>query len=518
MSSSPLWFQNISLDVIFILADWLDPMSILQLNRTCKAFHAVIGDDNPTWRRALQRVAAEYCISPHSFDNLSNNDLKVFATRPARLIETLQDSTQSVYAGMRKYILDYGAILSPPASQNEWGELDLEHMPATLLPGGRWIISGVLNHATDSTYICCWDLSEPSESERLLQPAATFIWEGLRPPSPYGWMQAQSYDSDCVILACRLCGWENTFPSSYSILRLSWAAESTLPIFENIARLNMADYPTIIEQYPEYHLEGDYLLLDTLSSITVWDWKQDQIGLVDSEQHEWVSGAGFLIITKPPYIFIFPDQMKEVIVLEFPKLHPVGSPKSLELACPTSKISYPFLEDNYHLQTSEIYLLDKWKPPSLRSGLAILHLYPQRWEEEKPRFYAISLQPSNATPPRPSHVEQLAGSLPTRELENMVVVDGVGVALVKYPQLSDPRQRLDTLFYSFSEDDGLRTPDGKGYEDLFPDGGPPMPFDFVSGTALLNRGNEPSNPEKLIFDIVSFDFRNQSVNLQTAIE
>ncbi|KAF8305076.1 hypothetical protein DL93DRAFT_377187 [Clavulina sp. PMI_390] len=200
--------------------------------------------------------------------------------------------------------------------------------------------------------------------------------------------------------------------------------------------------------------------------------------------------------------------MKETLVLEFPQLHPVGSLKSYQLVRPASKISYPFMEEWSHLRTSKIYVLDKWKPPSLRSGLAILHLYPRRWEDG-PRFYTISLNPTGATPPKPSHVEQTADSLPpTEEFDSMVVVDAIGVALLKSPQFSDSRQALNILFYGVGEDGRLLTPDGKDYEHFFPHGGLPTPLDFVSGTALLNSRNVAPKPETQVIEIISFDFQN----------
>ncbi|KAF8294792.1 hypothetical protein DL93DRAFT_2161369 [Clavulina sp. PMI_390] len=422
MSSSPLWLQRINLDVIYILNEWLDPLSIVQLSRlevisliTCKVFQAVIGDDRHTWLRALQRVAAEHCTSPHSFDNLSISDLKAFATRPARLVETLQDPKQTIYAGMRECFLS-----------------DKAH----------------------------------------LQPIAMFAWEGLRPPSKDRWMQAQLYDSEHVMVASRLGDWESTLTSSFSILRIGWTSDSNSPTIQDIARLDLESYPILDMGWLEYHLEGDYLLLDTIRSLVVWDWKNDGIGIIDSEQHHWAAQSRTDCI-RPP-----------------------------------TKVTYPFIAEFAGHRSSKIHVFDTWKPPSSRSGLAILYLKSRGWMGDH-RFYIISLHPTDAIPPCPNHVEQPKASLPgTKEFESMVLLDGVGIALLKSPPFSDSRERLDTLLYRCADSGRLHTPQDRDYDDFFPAGGFPMPFDFVSGTALLNSRDVAPKPELQVVEIISFDFQN----------
>lgn len=38
----------------------------------------------------------------------------------------------------------------------------------------------------------------------------------------------------------------------------------------------------------DYSMEGDYIVMDSLVGILVWNWKEDTICHIDSEGHKWV--------------------------------------------------------------------------------------------------------------------------------------------------------------------------------------------------------------------------------------
>ncbi|KAF8307801.1 hypothetical protein DL93DRAFT_2101063 [Clavulina sp. PMI_390] len=287
-SSGPLWFQDINLDVLFSIVSWLDPRSILQLSCTCKAFRAAIWDDYPTWRHALQRVADEHCTAPHSFDNASTSDLKAFSTRPARLIDALHYLEQPVHAMMTKCMLDYGTLLPTPTSSETGRPPELEYLTATLLPGGRWIISGALDHDNRSTYIGCWDLSKLHSDETPLQPVTTFVWDGFRPRTTHNWMQAQPCDSESVMIACGLSQWAGEYTTSYEVLCLGWGSDGASPSLKVVAQSPADNLQMLHHSLSEWHLEDDYLIIDTMDSVIIWDWKQNCMGIIDDERHEWV--------------------------------------------------------------------------------------------------------------------------------------------------------------------------------------------------------------------------------------
>ncbi|KAF8312192.1 hypothetical protein DL93DRAFT_2082284 [Clavulina sp. PMI_390] len=104
---------------------------------------------------------------------------------------------------MTDYKLDYGAAIQ---STGPVSTPDTNYLSPRLLPGGRWIISGVRNEDTASTYVFCWDRHAPSNLGDLpLRPVATFVWQDRRPLIvKRDWMQAQLEGSNEVTLAFSL--------------------------------------------------------------------------------------------------------------------------------------------------------------------------------------------------------------------------------------------------------------------------------------------------------------------------
>ncbi|KAF8295803.1 hypothetical protein DL93DRAFT_783433 [Clavulina sp. PMI_390] len=206
--TSPLWLQKINVDIIFSIASWLDPLSILSLSGTCKSLNAAIGNDRHIWLLALKHTGIQHCIAPHSFENLSISDLKLFSTRPARLIRYISDPETSIRLKITKCILNFGPQLASPSSHDAWPTSSLEYLTAEILPGGRWIISGMVDYVSQATCLCCWDRSSFCSEDTPLEPVATFWWPNLRPQTRSGWFQAQIGDNNSVVLACSMYDWE----------------------------------------------------------------------------------------------------------------------------------------------------------------------------------------------------------------------------------------------------------------------------------------------------------------------
>ncbi|KAF8294800.1 hypothetical protein DL93DRAFT_2091755 [Clavulina sp. PMI_390] len=118
--------------------------------------------------------------------------------------------------------------------------------------------------------------------------------------------------------------------------------------------------------------------------------------------------------------------MEEVLVIELPDLPPVGSPKSAERIRPVSKISYPFLDEIDDLNFSSLHILDRWRLPAHRSGMLILR--SNRLNDD-PLFHIISLRPTAALPPVPSHTRLTSEEFPrdSEFSDSVAVFDDVGL-------------------------------------------------------------------------------------------
>ncbi|KAF8295801.1 hypothetical protein DL93DRAFT_2234158 [Clavulina sp. PMI_390] len=418
-----------------------------------------------------------------------------------------------LHAMITEYVLDFRS--SFPASPSVLGRVDsdVDYLAPILLPGGRWIISGILDYESHSVHVCCWDSLTIHSDDAPLQPAADFIWTGFDIHDRFNWVQEKLDGTDSVTLACCLSVWERqetNFTLSYEILSLKWKAGSAVPVFEEVARLP-PDSHVVDESYSEYRLEGDYLIMENTRSIVIWDWRNNRIGRIDNEQHEWANGSGFLTAVDLPYVFVLPHRLREILVIEIPQLHPLGSPKPFEHIFPASNISYPLLDEIEGLRSSTLHILDRWKPPSRRSGIVILRS-KLAWREEDFLFQVISLNPTHAVPPKPSYANHQARSFPrdSDEVDTMTVVNGVGVVLLRSPlDFTEADEPLDTLFYRFNKDGGLETPVERRFSNFFKDGGIVAPICFVSGKTLVKSRDGGPEPYTQVVEMVSFDFRDQ---------
>ncbi|KAF8312952.1 hypothetical protein DL93DRAFT_2081627 [Clavulina sp. PMI_390] len=290
VKAGPLWLQKINSDIIFSITTWLNPLSILSLSLTCRYLRYTVRDDRLIWSHAMRHTAAEHCIAPHSLDDLSINDLRLFSTRPARLMKYLKNPENSPQVKITKCTLDFGPLLAAPSSGNTKLTPELEYLAADILQGGRWIISGAINHTTQTTYICCWDRLGFISEDIPLQPVATVTWEGFRPKKPRrgaNWLHAQLGENRSVVLAIPVHRWESTWSISYELLRIQWTPNEHVPTIESAARLAQADYHALDNDTSDYRLEGPYLILESMEGIVIWDWQHDEIGRADDEGHEW---------------------------------------------------------------------------------------------------------------------------------------------------------------------------------------------------------------------------------------
>ncbi|KAF8305065.1 hypothetical protein DL93DRAFT_2160451 [Clavulina sp. PMI_390] len=508
----PLWLRNINVDVIIAITAWLDPLSILRLSYSCKSFQAVIDNDPFIWHRVLRSVMDTHFIAPHSFDGLSISEIKRLSTRPGRLSDALQNSTLRLHPAITRYVLDYSSAIPPRTHSGSFViQREIVHIGSKLLPGGRWIISGVADYEEKATYLFCWDLSRSRSGGAPLQPVASIKWQGLQLLLKSDWIQVQLGGSRDIILAFPLRGWEYSSgrPLTCEVLRLTWTTNSDLPAFIRVAQLEPAPRYMKDNDYWEYHLDAEYLIIETVKSILIWNWREDAICLMSSDDEDWANGSGFLMAAIPPHVFVFPHGLKEILVIGFPLLHPVGSQKSFERTRPSSKLSYPFIGSNHRTGNSKLYSLDRWRPPSRRTAMHVLRS-SRMWSEGGPLFYVVSLCPKNATPPAPSFVEYSAASFPNdpEELNSMTVLDGAGVALLRFPH--DPadgndQESLITRFYRVTEGGGFGPPYDQRFKTLFPAIGIPTPLCFVSGTALLKSKKAGPKPNSLVIGVISLN-------------
>ncbi|KAF8313980.1 hypothetical protein DL93DRAFT_1100174 [Clavulina sp. PMI_390] len=509
LPSSPLWLQKINYDIVFSIASWLDPLSLLQISCTCTLLQSMISQDQLIWSRALHDISVEHCIAPHSFDGLSISDLKRVSVRPKLLYAAFRDPKRPLRANMRKYTLGYQTSLAGGLPNNMDAEPDVQYLHPYLLPGGRWILSGVIDEKS-TTHLCCWDRTMNPSDGSPLQPVASFKWEGLMPWNETNWLHAQLHGSQ-VSLVCSLWGRVNDAQGvTHDILTLSWSDDTHLPVIERVARLEHDARYIDGNLFPDYHFQGDYLILENTRSIVLWNWRENLIGVIDDEQHEWANGTGFLLVTMPPYLFVFPGNMKDILVLGIPNLHPVDSPESHKPVRPSSTKLYPFIEDAGQLVYAKIRLLDEWKQPSLQSGTYMLVLKETRGERH---FYIGSLQTATNSPVTPSYAPQMIDSSTldgVREFDRAVVAGDAGIgdgvlALGGYTIDSDRNTNLTSRFYPLGGDDDFSEVIERRFSLGFSRWTPPGPVCLVSGTSILSDRCAGTRLDTQVVSIITFE-------------
>ncbi|KAF8305064.1 hypothetical protein DL93DRAFT_2089853 [Clavulina sp. PMI_390] len=284
-----------------------------------------------------------------------------------------------------------------------------------------------------------------------------------------------------------------------------------MPEFKHAAQLEPT--PRYVDGYWEHHLEANYCVMETIDSIIVWDWKDNMICQVDGSHCDWAGGSGFLMASLPPFLFIFPNGMREILVAEFPPLYPVGSHESFNPMKPRSEVSYPCVDTTGSLGVSDLYVIDRWRPPSRRSGINVLRSHRLGRGDRSP-FYVVSLRPrDNTVPLAPFFVDYPGVSLATaaEDVNSATVLDGAGVLFLQalpQPVEDADTDSLMTRFYQFTEVNNLGSPVQRRFDSLIPFAGIPTPLCFVSGTALLERRQDTgAKPYSLVVGIVSLSFK-----------
>ncbi|KAF8309544.1 hypothetical protein DL93DRAFT_2085430 [Clavulina sp. PMI_390] len=203
-SIGPLWIEKINFDIIFTIASWLDPLSAVRLSFTCKLLRGLIGNQALSYYQTMRNVYTRYCIAPHSFPNLLVQDLKRFSARSDRLLKAFKDPEMPLQATMEICTLNYEAFFPAASPENIGTTRRVEYLDPYLLPGGRWILSGIIVDDTQFTHLVCWDRTASHIGESSLQPIARYTWEGFRPTSKTNWLTSQLHGSYEVSLAFSL--------------------------------------------------------------------------------------------------------------------------------------------------------------------------------------------------------------------------------------------------------------------------------------------------------------------------
>ncbi|KAF8305470.1 hypothetical protein DL93DRAFT_2089493 [Clavulina sp. PMI_390] len=212
----------------------------------------------------------------------------------------------------------------------------------------------------------------------------------------------------------------------------------------------------------------------------------------------------------PPYVYIFPHKLREILILEIPKLYPVGTNESYKPILPASVTPHPFLSHDIDgLSWSSVIVLDRWKPPSLRSGIVVLHSR-RRPEMGGNLFHVLSLHATDA--PSCSR-EQLDSFLPYNDSEyacaSLVNGPGGGMLLLDcLASLKVKEEPLDFRFFPFTNDGTLGEPIKRRHFVPFPYVGKMDPLCLVSGTAILKEECHGAEPNTQLVGIARFDWRS----------
>ncbi|KAF8314683.1 hypothetical protein DL93DRAFT_976215 [Clavulina sp. PMI_390] len=496
------WPSKLSLDVIFLIASCLDPSSLAQLSCTCKLFHTIITSEALVWRRALRTVALDHCIAPHSFTYASISEMRRLSIRPSRLKDAFLDRGRQLHVSVRKYVLDYETSMPPRVA----GSFDsIRRLHPKLLPGGRWILTGIVIESIESIYLFCWDRHQSRPDTKSLHPVSTFSWEGLGIITVQGeWAQAQSECSTSVLLACSLT---RASPQGrfYDVLRLSWKETGDSVVIEFAARLELnAQYINDLS-IRNHMVQGEYLLIHDKRSLLLWNWKDDTFGKFDEDHCEWADGKGFLVTFLPPYLFIIPQEESKILVVEIPPLHPVSSSGSRKIIRPTRIFSHPFLSDNPGLFHMNLYAFDLWKPPSMHCGTVMIRSIGM---DHLPCFTLLSLRPPDVIPPVPSTpitIMNLPFGIFTNPAPAITVIDGIGIIfLARRGRIDDQNERIVASVHRFAEAGDPDSATEREFRVPYPVRAYPSPVDLVSGTSILKSEAARSQIHNHIVGVLCF--------------
>ncbi|KAF8312203.1 hypothetical protein DL93DRAFT_1324833 [Clavulina sp. PMI_390] len=384
-------------------------------------------------------------------------------------------------------------------------------MSPYLLPGGRWLLSAIINHDWSSTRLFCWDCTLSPSGGSLVRPAATFIWEGWVPRDTSTWLALQLYSPHTVTIACSLRNTARDI-SAHEIISLSWEVDREIPLIKRIARLEESSHTIGAGFFRNYQLQGDYVVFHDHRSIVIWNWRENLIGTIDDGQIKWANGEGFLVTMIPPNVFIFPHEMGEILIFTLPKLHPVGSTQSHHPVQATSIISHRLIGSIGWVEWSEILVLETWKPPSVRSGLMVVFSRQKDlfFTDDAPcEFHVISLR--GITPPECSPQPQLP-SFPKDDFgaRRTAVVNGPagGLLILNYHGLQNAGSKfLESSFFPIAGNGVF----GESVKRRFSPNwvtryaGTLSSLCFVSGTAILGERCCGPEPNTQVVWMVCFD-------------
>ncbi|KAF8283198.1 hypothetical protein DL93DRAFT_2103780 [Clavulina sp. PMI_390] len=506
-SADLAWLQRLNFDSLFAIVSWLDPLSILRLSCSCKVFYSAIASNHLIWKRAFHDIFTAYCAAPHSLSEYSVDDLKRFSTRPSRLIKAFSQPERQIQASTRNYVLNPEAFI--PSSGTRVPHL--QNLRAKLLPGGRWILSGIIVDKT-KVYLFCWDRSQSCSETESLSPVAAFSWDEMKPVFGYGgWIQAQlegasSVREGSIWLNNLFMSATHSLDRLYSqhdVLRLSWRENSRPPGIELVARLE----PGPSFKDADRQLQEDYMIINTERHLLLWNWKDGLVGELDLGNYEWAECDGFLVTATPPYLFIVPTEGREVFVAEIPRLHPIGSPESNQPIPSLYLCSYQFFPDLAGFLHLNLYIFDLWKPLSHRGGTVLMQSVSSGPSADL--FHLLSLRPTDAIPPVPSSsilVDTLPFNLDLAEPDAITMVEGIGVILLAWPGQTDPNyEPLYASLHPFTENGGLGCAMDREFQLPHTGEADPASLDLISGTTIL-RGQEAGNDSyAYIVGVVSFD-------------
>ncbi|KAF8307819.1 hypothetical protein DL93DRAFT_2232025, partial [Clavulina sp. PMI_390] len=330
----------------------------------------------------------------------------------------------------------------------------------------------------------------------------------MKPVHRSNWIQMQPCGSNDVTLAFLLEGWRSSENlASCEILCLHWGIDPSMPIFQPVARL--APTPLYIEDicFCTYNLQEDYVILEDIDYLIIWNWREGTICRIDGDHHEWDIGSGFTTHTILPFVFIVPNKLRKVFVIEIPHLQPVGSPESLHKMRPNSTASYPFLDEIEGLGSSRMNIPDMWRPISRRSGLAIVRSFRQQ-SQGGPLLHILSFSSTSSTSHLPTFAYKVAASFSSdrHELNQLKVLEGVGILLLKScPDSLSGEEKLETRFYPFSHEEIIGAPVSRNFDLSLPCTGVATPLCFVSGTALMKIQDPSLDPHTQLVGIISID-------------
>ncbi|KAF8307812.1 hypothetical protein DL93DRAFT_2159370 [Clavulina sp. PMI_390] len=490
------WLQKVMLDTVDTIISWLDPTSIIQFSSACKAFRAAIINDRPSWIRALRSISTELSLAPKSFDGQqTTGDLRRITTRPSRLIQALKQPERPLTVKTRKYVLDYGDDI-PPWSSRRTAPL---YLPPKLLPGGRWMVSGVVNWAMLSTQLFLWDCTQSPSPDVPLRPVAKYMWDGWQPRIIHrDWIQMQFCGPNSVTFGWSLMG--NSGRSiMYDAFCIIWSDDGNdPPAFSPSGQLLLGRdicLPDDDTATPTYQLQGDYLIIDTIQSLFIWNWREGLVGRIDNRQHEWGNGKGFLAAILPPDLFIIPHDVGEILVIEIPKLHPVGTPASLEPIRVTPIHSHPFLGKVEGLRFSRIFQLGSWKRPSDQPDITV---FQSLRSNDTSLFNIISLRPKPGSSDFPSFTPQTLSTTllgtPPEHFDRMVTVEGVGTITLQNLDLEDREdlpdevetQTIKALFWPFADDGTFGESTAREFDIQYPYPTSTAPSGHISRLCLVS--------------------------------